>query len=92
MDSNNFRLPNSAPKYVRININPNKNQVSRFVDSAFQTVASGSYEWESKLKNGYWTYFLEEIWKGLRLSYRAIAADVYQHYGGVLEISWLDWV
>lgn len=38
------------------------------IDSKFQTIASGSYEWENKLVDGYWTYSTEEVWKGLRRS------------------------
>lgn len=40
------------------------------IDSSFTPIAAGSYEWENKLENGIWTYSLEDIWKGLRVSYR----------------------
>jgi hypothetical protein len=46
-----------------------------------QTVAPGSYKRENKLKNVYWTYSLEEVCKGLRLSYRAKSAEVNKHSG-----------
>ena len=44
-------------------------------------IAAGSYEWENKLENGIWTYSLEDIWKGLRVSYRKMAAEVFEIYG-----------
>ncbi|MCT1183421.1 ATPase [Lactococcus lactis] len=55
------------------------------IDSKFHTIASGSYEWENKLIDGYWTYSLEEVWKGFRRSYRELAAEVYEKYGLILE-------
>lgn len=55
------------------------------IDSKFQTIASGSYEWENKLVDGYWTYSTEEVWKGLRRSYRELATEVYKKYGLILE-------
>lgn len=51
------------------------------IDSSFTPIAAGSYEWENKLENGIWTYSLEDIWKGLRVSYRKMAAEVFEIYG-----------
>ena len=36
------------------------------VDDTFKPVASGGYEWENKFINGYWTYSLDEIHKGIK--------------------------
>ncbi|MDR2976648.1 MAG: FGGY-family carbohydrate kinase [Streptococcaceae bacterium] len=47
----------------------------------FQSIASGSYEWENQLKNGYWTYSLDDVVKGLQLSYSMLAAEVKEKYG-----------
>lgn len=55
------------------------------IDSRFHTIASGSYEWENQFVEGYWTYSTEEVWKGLRVSYRALATEVYEKYGLLLE-------
>ena len=44
-------------------------------------VASGDYTWENSLVDGVWTYSLEEIWKGLQESYRAMTVDVREKYG-----------
>ena len=51
------------------------------IDSSFTPIAAGSYEWENKLENGIWTYSLEDIWKGLRVSYRKMAPEVFEIYG-----------
>ena len=54
------------------------------IGSDLTPVAGGSYEWENKLEEGIWTYSLEEIWKGLRVSYRKMAAEVFEKYGETL--------
>ena len=41
-------------------------------------IASGSHDWENRLENGIWTYSLDDIWSGLRDSYKKLAADVYE--------------
>ena len=42
------------------------------IDEDFMPVASGDYEWEIKLVDGYWSYSLEEIHKGLKCCYKAL--------------------
>ncbi|WP_207702010.1 xylulokinase [Candidatus Enterococcus ferrettii] len=54
------------------------------IGSDLTPVAAGSYEWENKLEEGIWTYSLEDIWKGLRVSYRKMAAEVFEKYGETL--------
>ncbi len=44
-------------------------------------LASGSYEWENKLLDGYWTYSLEEVHTALRSSFAALKADIKEKYG-----------
>lgn len=56
------------------------------IDSKYNPIASGSYEWENKLEDGIWTYSLEEIWKGLRISYRKMASEVFEKYGETLKV------
>ncbi|MBA3927204.1 xylulokinase [Listeria rustica] len=55
------------------------------MDSTFSAVATGSYEWENQLENGVWTYSLDSIWKGLRMSYRKLASEVFEKYGETLS-------
>ena len=42
------------------------------IDEAFRPVASGDYTWKSDLRDGVWTYDLEEAWSGLRTALRAL--------------------
>lgn len=51
------------------------------IGSGMTPIAAGSFEWENKLEEGIWTYSLEDIWKGLRVSYRKMATEVFEEYG-----------
>lgn len=51
------------------------------VGNDFSPLASGSFEWETSLENGIWTYSLEEIWRGLQYSYQKVFAEVKERYG-----------
>ncbi len=51
------------------------------IDDSHAPIASGDYEWENRLENGFWTYSLEDIWTGLKTSYKNMAADVKEKYG-----------
>lgn len=55
------------------------------IGNDFQPLASGSFEWETSLENGVWTYSLEEIWKGLQYSYQKLFAEVKEKYGVTLS-------
>ena len=54
------------------------------IDQEFNTIASGSYEWENRLENDIWTYSLTDIWKGLQSSYQLMALKVKEEYGETL--------
>lgn len=54
---------------------------SVLIGSDLSPIAAGSFEWENTLENGIWTYSLEDIWKGLRVSYRKMATEVFEKYG-----------
>lgn len=58
---------------------------SVLTDNLGNVVASGAFEWENELWNGIWTYSLENVWKGLRESYAALAADYAVQKGEKLE-------
>ena len=49
-----------------------------------EVLASGSYEWENQLLDGYWTYSLDEIHTALRTAYKNLKADVSEKYGASL--------
>ncbi|MBR5869085.1 MAG: ATPase [Clostridia bacterium] len=48
-------------------------------------IASGSADWENKLENGIWTYSLDEVWAGVRLSFENLKKDVANTYGITLK-------
>ena len=50
-------------------------------DDEFRCIASGAYDWENKFENGYWTYSLDEIHKGLRGCYADLVKNVVDKYG-----------
>ena len=50
------------------------------IDEKHNPIASGDYEWENQLENGFWTYSLENIWTGLHESYKNLVSDVKEKY------------
>ncbi|MBY0029368.1 FGGY-family carbohydrate kinase [Priestia aryabhattai] len=51
------------------------------IDENFETIASGSYEWENLLEDGFWTYNLLDIITGLQSAYREMKQEVERRYG-----------
>ena len=47
--------------------------------------ASGSHEWENRLEDGIWTYHLDDVWTGIRASFKSLADDVQSRYGAALN-------
>ena len=54
------------------------------VDADHNPIASGDHVWENRLDNGIWTYTLDDIWTGLRDSYKKMAEDVKSKYDTTL--------
>ncbi len=54
-------------------------------DDTFTPAASGSYEWENRLENGFWTYSLDDIHSGIRGCYADLKKDVSEKYGVTLQ-------
>jgi len=50
-------------------------------DDSFLPIASGSFEWENKFENGYFTYSLDLIHKGIKECYKDLKEDVKEKYG-----------
>ncbi len=46
----------------------------------YSPIASGNYEWENKLVNGYWTYSMEDAITGLQECYADLIDDVKSKY------------
>lgn len=55
------------------------------IDEAFQPIAQGTFEWESSLQEGIWTYNLIEIITGLQVAYREMKEQVEQRYGVTIQ-------
>lgn len=55
------------------------------IDQRFETIASGSFEWENQLKDGFWTYDQEDILTGLQSAYREMKQEVQQKYAVTLQ-------
>ncbi len=48
-------------------------------------LASGSHAWENQLRDGVWTYSMNDVWTGLADCYASLAMDVRARYGIELE-------
>jgi sugar (pentulose or hexulose) kinase len=51
------------------------------IDNQFNTIATGSYEWENRLEDGFWTYNLVDIITGLQTAYSEMKQKVEWDYG-----------
>ncbi|MDO5416825.1 MAG: FGGY-family carbohydrate kinase [Lachnospiraceae bacterium] len=56
------------------------------IDETYEPIASGSHSWENQLRDGIWTYSLEEVWSGLRDCYRKLTENVREQYGEELTV------
>ncbi len=44
-------------------------------------LASGSHAWENQLKDGVWTYAMDDVWRGIAACYASLVEDVRVRYG-----------
>jgi sugar (pentulose or hexulose) kinase len=51
------------------------------IDPERHPVASGGHNWENRLKDGIWTYALEDVWAGLQASFADLQQKVEARYG-----------
>ncbi|MCA9914353.1 MAG: ATPase, partial [Anaerolineae bacterium] len=51
----------------------------------YTPLASGSYEWENRYENGFWTYHEDEIWTGLQACYRDLQRQVSDQFSLSLQ-------
>lgn len=51
------------------------------IDENYIPIAEGSFEWENRFENGYWTYSLEDIRNGIRKCYSSLKNAVNEKYG-----------
>ncbi|EGQ1598510.1 TPA: ATPase [Staphylococcus pseudintermedius] len=50
------------------------------IDSTTRTIATGHYEWEQQLTDGYWSYDLDEVWQGIQESFRLMTREIKATY------------
>ena len=55
------------------------------IDDEGTALAVGGYDWENSLKNGIWTYGVDEFYAGLKGSYASLKADVKEKYGVTIK-------
>ena len=61
---------------------------SVLIDENAFVLAQGSYSWENVLNDGYWSYSLEEVEKGLQTSFSELKADYKEKYNEeLIELS-----
>lgn len=53
---------------------------SVLIDEEYTPIAEGVYEWENKFEDGFWTYSLDEIHRGLRGCYASLCDNVSHRY------------
>ena len=51
------------------------------IDENATVIAQGSYEWESSLANGLWSYSLKDVETGLQASYAELAKNYAKGFG-----------
>lgn len=50
------------------------------MDENYDVIAVGNHDWENQLVDDIWTYSIEDIWKGVRASYKSLADDAKSKY------------
>lgn len=51
----------------------------------YAPIASGAHEWENQLRDGFWTYSLEDVWDGVQDCYQNLKKDVQEKHGVTLK-------
>ena len=55
------------------------------IDDTYTPIASGSFEWENSFEDGYWTYSLESIHKGIQARFQNLSKKIYKEFDVHLE-------
>ncbi len=55
------------------------------IDDTFTPIAQGGFDWENSFVDGYWTYSIDEIKKGVTSCFQSLKKDVADKYGVVLS-------
>lgn len=51
------------------------------LNSNYDVISTGSFDWENHLINNIWTYPLDEVWMGIQQSYKSMSDDVKSKFG-----------
>ncbi|MCL2387129.1 MAG: FGGY family carbohydrate kinase, partial [Defluviitaleaceae bacterium] len=54
---------------------------SVLIGEDFMPIASGAFNWENRYENGFWTYHLDDVWNGVRASFRELAKEFEEKHG-----------
>ncbi|MDE6658882.1 MAG: ATPase, partial [Eubacterium sp.] len=55
------------------------------IDENCNPIASGSHTWENKYENGYWTYSLDDVWKGLQDAFADLNKEAVEKFGSEIK-------
>ncbi|MDE6110878.1 MAG: ATPase, partial [Eubacterium sp.] len=55
------------------------------IDENCNPIASGGHTWENKYENGYWTYSLDDVWKGLQNAFADLNKDTTEKFGSKIK-------
>lgn len=55
------------------------------IDSSFNTLATGIYDWQNRLENGVWTYHYDDIWQGLQGAYKSLNEQCELKFGSKIK-------
>lgn len=50
------------------------------INQQYEVLSSGSYIWENQLKDGVWTYSIEQVWQGIQETFARLSANVQSTY------------
>ncbi|MDA3939200.1 MAG: FGGY-family carbohydrate kinase [Spirochaetia bacterium] len=50
------------------------------IDQDNTPIASGGFGWENTLKDGMWTYSMDEVWNGVKSCYSSLLKDIQEKY------------
>lgn len=79
MNKNYAELINDGKTYLGIELGSTRVK-SVLIDNKGEILASGEAEWENQLKNKFWTYDLDLVWKKIQESYKSLKTDVLEKY------------
>jgi len=84
MDTNTQDQINAGLTFIGIEMGSTRIKAV-LIDKDNTPIASGGFTWENTLKDGIWTYSLEEVWEGVKSSYSSLLKDIKEKYNTGLK-------